>query len=398
MFTSRLPPPTKTVHADSEIYQRSNERIVERLIKQPITVSSQSVANKLNFQDFLPLRQRNFDIEIPLPNAEEIRKATNKTKKVFDSLLQNKLESNGTSVANKNHKNVSSNVVRYGKSGTSNVVEMEIVEAVQDPLQPSRKKFRKAVAPISGEEVTPIYNSSNEKKLTKEEIRKWNIPSAISAWKNPNGYTISLDKRLGGKRSLAPNEVSSKFTDLSDALELADKRAREELSHRNERRKLLASHSGTPVQERDGKRLYNAGPEKTTGTEHAKIKAEEKELVSRYGERRNKNDVAQRLRKLAYAAGTSLSDKVISGTVAASKTPRVDYDTRLYSKGNKVHSKNSEPFYDDPLFVQQDIENIYRTKDTTSIPPTSAEARPVAFTKKTDIDESETKGKYGLSK
>lgn len=41
----------------------------------------------------------------------------------------------------------------------------------------------------------PVMHSP-PRKLTVQDMKDWKIPPCISNWKNPRGYTISLDKRL----------------------------------------------------------------------------------------------------------------------------------------------------------------------------------------------------------
>ena len=72
------------------------------------------------------------------------------------------------------------------------------------------------------------------KKLTKEDREFWNIPAAVSNWKNSQGFTIGLDKRMIGREHVPIEMNIEKFNDLSTALSDADLQAREDLKQRNE--------------------------------------------------------------------------------------------------------------------------------------------------------------------
>ncbi|CUM56345.1 unnamed protein product [Debaryomyces tyrocola] len=116
----------------------------------------------------------------------------------------------------------------------------------EDPMLPPKFKLRKNRHKNPSPPPPLLKSSNNEQtsKLTKEDQAKWQIPSAISNWKNNQGFTISLDKRMvaaNGGSELATNDVNlEKFGELSEALENADKQAREEIKIRSEMLKQLA--------------------------------------------------------------------------------------------------------------------------------------------------------------
>lgn len=116
----------------------------------------------------------------------------------------------------------------------------------EDPMLPPKFKLRKN-RHKNPSPPPPLLKSSNSEqisKLTKEDQAKWQIPSAISNWKNNQGFTISLDKRMvaanGGSEPTSTDVNVEKFGELSQALENADREAREEIKIRNEIQKQLA--------------------------------------------------------------------------------------------------------------------------------------------------------------
>jgi len=78
----------------------------------------------------------------------------------------------------------------------------------------------------------PVMHSP-PRKLTKEDHTDWKIPSSISNWKNPKGYTIPLDKRLAADgRGLQQVQINDNFAKLSEALYVAEQKARESVEAR----------------------------------------------------------------------------------------------------------------------------------------------------------------------
>lgn len=74
---------------------------------------------------------------------------------------------------------------------------------------------------------------SPPRKLTPEEQQSWKIPACISNWKNPKGYTISLENReVVDGRNLKDVVVSDKFAKVTDSLYIAERIAREEIEKR----------------------------------------------------------------------------------------------------------------------------------------------------------------------
>lgn len=120
---------------------------------------------------------------------------------------------------------------------------IQISDYKEDPMLPPKFKLRKN-RHKNPSPPPPILKKASSVKLTKEEKEKWKIPSAISNWKNNQGFVISLDKRMlaaNGGSIMEPQERDlNKLAELNDALEQADKKAREEITIRNEMLKQKA--------------------------------------------------------------------------------------------------------------------------------------------------------------
>merc|ERR1711972_1038000 len=76
-------------------------------------------------------------------------------------------------------------------------------------------------------EPVPVMHSPPNTSDSKN-TSNWKIPPAVSNWKNPKGYIIPLDKRLlADGRSLQETKINDNFAKLSEALYIAEQKARE---------------------------------------------------------------------------------------------------------------------------------------------------------------------------
>jgi hypothetical protein len=96
----------------------------------------------------------------------------------------------------------------------------EATKLRKDPLRLSITRKAKG-APPNDDPKVPILASS-PKKVSKKDQLYWYVPPCISSWKNPRGYTYSLDKRVN-KFSDPINVSISKFGDFKRCLDLAEK-------------------------------------------------------------------------------------------------------------------------------------------------------------------------------
>lgn len=83
---------------------------------------------------------------------------------------------------------------------------------------------------------------SPPRAVSAQDQADWKIPACISNWKNSKGYTIPLDKRLAADgRGLVETQINDGFAKLSEALYVAESRAREAVETRAKiQRELLA--------------------------------------------------------------------------------------------------------------------------------------------------------------
>ena len=117
---------------------------------------------------------------------------------------------------------------------------IRMVEAPLDPLEPPRYKTNKKIPKAAPSPPAPVLHSP-PRKLSQAEQQRWKIPPCISNWRNPKGYTIPLDKRLAADgRGLQETIINENFAKMSEALYIADRKAREAIEMRNSLEKKMA--------------------------------------------------------------------------------------------------------------------------------------------------------------
>ena len=85
-----------------------------------------------------------------------------------------------------------------------------MVEEQIDPLEPAKFKHERF---ITGPTSPPLFCTHLQKIRAKEDEMAWKIPPVVSAWKNRQGFTISLDKRLAADgRGLIEHSVNDRFS------------------------------------------------------------------------------------------------------------------------------------------------------------------------------------------
>jgi len=128
-------------------------------------------------------------------------------------------------------------VFSYNPAAKQRVIRM--VEAQVDPMEPPKHKHKKVPRGPPSPPVPVLH--SPPRKLTVKDQQEWKIPPCISNWKNARGYTIPLDKRLAADgRGLQETTINNKFASLSESLYVAERKAKEDLTLRNQIRKQMA--------------------------------------------------------------------------------------------------------------------------------------------------------------
>ena len=200
-------------------------------------------ANKFSkARDLVPVERRQ-KVDFARPDEEAEARDEAKTREAVGKILA---ERGGAKVpsAQEAEARAEGEFIRYTPTsgdGTGMTRIVKMVERQEDPLEPAKHKHKRV--PRGPGDPPPTVMHSPPRNATKEDQEAWKIPSAVSNWKNPNGYTIPLDKRLAADgRGLQDNTINPRHAHLAESLYLASEAARDEVRRRAEIRQeaLLA--------------------------------------------------------------------------------------------------------------------------------------------------------------
>ncbi|CAK9205851.1 unnamed protein product [Sphagnum troendelagicum] len=186
-------------------------------------------------RDLIPKLPNEADVE--KPGDEEIKETTERTKAVLEKIVgarlsaaQPKSVQSQSTVPSYIKYTPSQQSAAFNSGAKERVIRM--VEMPKDPLEPPKFKHKR-VPKASGSPPVPVMHSP-PRPVTVKDQQDWKIPPCISNWKNPKGYTIPLDKRLAADgRGLQEVQINDNFAKLSEALYVAEQKAREAVEMRS---------------------------------------------------------------------------------------------------------------------------------------------------------------------
>ena len=119
-------------------------------------------------------------------------------------------------------------------SGASERI-IKMHEMPVDPLEPPKFKHKKAPRGPPSPPV-PVMHSP-PRKVSQKDMQDWKIPPCVSNWKNSQGFTIPLDKRLAADgRGHSQVVISDKHAQVAESLLIAQEVSREGITARNKER------------------------------------------------------------------------------------------------------------------------------------------------------------------
>eukprot|EP01065_Artemidia_motanka_P042643 TRINITY_DN575_c0_g2_i1.p1 TRINITY_DN575_c0_g2~~TRINITY_DN575_c0_g2_i1.p1 ORF type:complete len:468 (+),score=139.60 TRINITY_DN575_c0_g2_i1:67-1470(+) len=290
------------------------------------------------------------------PTDEEVAESTAQTRKALDAVISAKMEASkplADGIAAARDKGTTT-FVRYRASqplSGQEVVEERIIKMVEvpkDPLEPPKFRIRRAPARPPSPPV-PVQHDP-PRKLTIKDMQNYKVPPCISNWKNPKGYTIPLDKRLAADgRGLQQVQVNDNFAKVSEALYMAEVKAREEVERRKENAKKIALKQ-KEIRENELRDMARAArEEKATadplaGAETAEEREQARMRDDARDERRRQWERARRVqeRRASYRGGDRELERdaseqfALHGSVQAARTGEGAYDARLFSQDQGV--------------------------------------------------------------
>jgi SNW domain-containing protein 1 len=255
-------------------------------------------------------------------------------------------------------------VTALGRNPNTSQRIVKIVEQQVDPLAPSMFRNKKA-PPVPSEAPAPIMRSP-PRKLTKEEQQTWKIPPCVSNWKNPKGFVVPLDKRMGADgRGLRDVRVNDRFASLAEDLYIAETKAREEVKMRSE----LAKQQKVRVEEQREQELRELAA-KARQARSAPVKSEEE--AARERARRELMKETLREHRMAKAGRKDRDEeRDISEAIALGKQVQPTlrggdtvYDARLFNQevGDRPSTQEADEVeaFDSRLFTDRSAAAGYR--------------------------------------
>ncbi|XP_039530950.1 SNW domain-containing protein 1-like [Pimephales promelas] len=323
--------------------------------------------------------------ELQKPDEETVKAITEKTRAALNKLVSQKIAA--AMPVRAADKQAPAQYIRYTpsqqglafNSGAKQRV-IRMVEMQKDPMEPPRFKINKKIPPGPPSPPAPVKETPR-RKITVEEQQKWKIPPCISNWKNAKGYTIPLDKR--GPQTVHINE---NFAKLADALDNAEKKAREAVEMRAQVEKKMAQKEKEKKEEKLRELAKMARDRRAGVKSHGDKGGEETEVRERDEIRHERRRERQHDRNISRAAPDKRSklqrdqDRDISELIALGQpNPRTSseaqYDQRLFNQSKGMDSGfaggTDEIYnvYDQPFRSGRDMaQNIYRPGSSRFVP------------------------------
>ncbi|SPO25360.1 probable transcriptional coregulator Snw1 [Ustilago trichophora] len=260
------------------------DAIVKQGLRQGQTVQTE-------YKDLVPLSQRmdvkdkDRDSGFERPSQQQVMSTTERTRLALEALTKSKSKYAVPKPATQPGGQQASQFIRYtpGQQGAGNGTQriIKMTEAARDPLEPPRHRFKK-IAPGPPSPPPPVLRSP-PRKVTAQEQKDWMIPPAISNWKNNKGYTIPLDKRLAADGSgIKDVVINDNFAQFAEALNLADRHAREEVRQRSIMQQKLAAKEKA-AKEEHLRNLAQRARQERAGTSSAtpSVRGDDDDVASR---------------------------------------------------------------------------------------------------------------------
>ncbi|KAJ1660768.1 mRNA splicing protein [Dispira simplex] len=359
------------------------------------------------FKDLIPLRDRaDFQRKdthglLERPDQDTVQSTAERTRLALEKITQRKVVAaqpkTGQLGTNRQPEYVRYTPKQQGPGYNSGAKQrvVRMVDMPVDPFEPQRFKTKKIPrGPPSPP--APVMHSP-PRKPTAEEQKEWFIPPSISNWKNAKGFTIPLDKRLAADaRGLQEVQVNDNFAKFADALNAAERHARDGVRQRALQQQKLAQ------KEKDAKEQHlrllaqqarearagldsgashpGRGPTEGNGTSATQDRSssgdikqsyEEREALRRERQQELEREVRlshagteQRAKMLARAQGRDLSEKIALGLAKPTTSRESMFDQRLFNMSEGLDSgfKGDDTYniYDKPLFTGSSSSSVYR--------------------------------------
>ncbi|CAI0459724.1 unnamed protein product [Linum tenue] len=330
-------------------------------------------------KDIIPKILKNEEGEDDMDEDEELQKEIEQTTQETKAALEKVVKVRLSAAQPKNvpQHNSESKYIKYKPSQQSaafnsgaNERIIRMVEMPVDPLEPPKFKHKR-VPRASGSPPVPVMHSP-PRPVTVKDQQDWKILPCISNWKNPKGYTIPLDKRLATDgRGLQDVQINDNFAKLSEALYVAEQKAREAVAMRSKVQKEMMMKE-KERKEQELRALAQKARSLRTGTasredregrlKRDKVRDEWRRKRERERRLEAKDAAMGKKSKIARDRDRDISEKIALGGADVGNGKgggEVMYDQRLFNQekgldsGFATNTNNQYNVYDKGLFTAQ---------------------------------------------
>ncbi|KAJ1978348.1 mRNA splicing protein [Dimargaris xerosporica] len=353
-------------------------------------------ANQLvqtQFKDMVPLRDQasfqSLDTESLLerPDSQTVRETAERTRAALEKVTQSRIAAaqpkTVTNTTNKDPQYIRYTPNQQGGAYNSGAQQriVRMVEMPVDPFEPQRFKHKK-IPKGPPSPPAPVMHSP-PRKPTAEEQEEWFVPPSISNWKNAKGFTIPLDKRLAADgRGLQEVQINDNFAKFADALNAADRHAREGVRQRALQQQRLAqkkkderdqhlralaqqareARAGLVAATEGSDTAINRRPARSEDGDSGDDAAyQEREEMRKERQREREREVrlshlstSQRAKVMARSENRDISEKVALGLAKPTGSKESMFDQRLFNMSEGLSSgfrgDDAYSLYDKPLF------------------------------------------------
>lgn len=170
--------------------------------------------------------------ELKKPSEDEVQKVAQNTATALELLTKTKISA--AMPVRAADPLPAAQYIRYQSVHSDQQRIVRMVEVQKDPLEPPKFKINKKIPQAPPSPPPPVVHSP-PRKVTAKEQSEWKIPPCISTWKNKGGFVIPLDKRLAADgRGIQQTHINEGFAKLSEALYIAERKAREGVEMRSQ--------------------------------------------------------------------------------------------------------------------------------------------------------------------
>ncbi|XGW05519.1 hypothetical protein V3C99_016122 [Haemonchus contortus] len=312
--------------------------------------------NKVVYTKLADMRAKAWDEDdedIQRPDEETIAEQTERTRLALEKITESKVAS--ALPVRHAEKQAPAQYIRYtpsqqsqGHAAGSQQRIIRMVEEQKDPMEPPKFRINQKIPRAPPSPPAPVMHSPPRKVTTKDQ-NDWKIPPCISNWKNPKGFTVSLDKRLAADgRGLQQTHINEGFAKLSEALYIADRKARESVEARAQLEKRVAQHKKLEQEARMREmaakaRQERAGIRKRDEDEDEAVKAREEVRRDRLDDIRKERNIARnrpdKVDKLMRDRDRDISEKIVLGLPDAKvRSSETQFDQRLFDQNKGLDS------------------------------------------------------------